>query len=197
MRNDPEFCFSVGLNDIPWNRLMDWYGRATDFPNYFQELLSDYFDQQRKAIATIANRIEHQDGIIMVTPFALVFLMRLLPFEKADKISILETILAVAKAADYQFEYYEGNQTEHKVESIQQLLAEENILPKFESEYQDEIIWEKWFGPIYDKLHYCWLSAVFIVLQCFHPALANISDEAEAEIANKILAIATPNYLRS
>lgn len=33
-----EFISNVTIDEIPWNRLATTYGRATEFPTYFQVL---------------------------------------------------------------------------------------------------------------------------------------------------------------
>jgi len=92
MKTDKEFYFSVGLNDIPWDRLVHWYGRATDFPTYFSDILSGEPERQTTAINKIGINIEHQDGIMMATPFTLIFLFRLLSFDNTNKKQILRDL---------------------------------------------------------------------------------------------------------
>lgn len=38
MNRNYEFIRSVSTDDIPWNRLVTAYGRATDFPSYLHAL---------------------------------------------------------------------------------------------------------------------------------------------------------------
>ena len=187
MRTDKAFYFSVGLNEIPWDRLVHWYGRATDFPNYFNDILSDDPERQKEALDTIGGAIEHQDGIIMATPFSLIFLFRLLSFDKTDKKRILDIILIVADSAKYQFESYENQEAPTTIGNLQELLKEQYIWPVFESESQDEVNWE---GYGYDNEHYYWLKYIFDIIKAFSFLLTKFADEAEMAIANQILAAA-------
>ena len=185
MLTNQEFYFSVGLNDIPWDRLVNWYGRSTDFPNYFYDLLSDETERQKKAIDKIGSNIEHQDGIIMMTPFALIFLFRLLSFEKTNKNQILEKILTVAEATKFQLGLFEKKEIPTEINNIQELLNEKYIWPTFESELQDDIYWEE-YG--YGKEHYYWLQYSFDIIKTFSFILKKFTDKTQVDIATQILA---------
>lgn len=184
MKTDKEFYLSVGLNDIPWDRLVHWYGRSTDFPAYFYDILSDQSERQKEAINKIGINIEHQDGIMMATPFTLIFLFRLLSFDNTNKKQILDKILTVAKATKFQFELYENQEIPATIHSIQELLGEKYIWATFESELQDEINWEEYN---YSDEHYYWLKYTFDIIRTFLPVLINLTDNEDRNIANKIL----------
>ncbi len=188
MHTDQEFYFSAGLYDIPWERLVHWYGRATDFPAFFFDMLSDDPEKKKTAIGKIEMNIEHQDGIMMATPFALLFLFRLMAFGQADKKQILKTILAVVKAAEYQTGYYEGQEVERKISHIQDLLDDQYIWPEFESEDQDEIHWEEFE---YGDEHYYWLKYIFDITGAYAFTLTNLTDQTEKDIAGEILKLLT------
>jgi hypothetical protein len=185
MRTNKEFYLSVGLNDIPWDRLVHWYGRSTDFPTYFYDILSDDPERQKAAIDKIGINIEHQDGIIMATPFALIFLFRLLSFDTTNKNQILDKILTVAKATKFQFEFYENKVTPTTIDNIQELLSEKYIWPIFESEDQDEINWEEYD---YGDEQYSWLKYTFDIIRAFSFILTKFTDKTEVDIASEILA---------
>ena len=74
-----QYIETVKVSDIPWHRLTTTYGRATDFPAHF-EVLWDMKDVD--AIDTageeLAQNIEHQSTLWHATPFALIFLLRIL-----------------------------------------------------------------------------------------------------------------------
>ena len=184
MQTNKEFYLSVGLNDIPWDRLVHWYGRSTDFPAYFYDILSDQPERQKAAIDKIGINIEHQDGIMMATPFTLIFLFRLLSFNNTNKIQILEKILIVAKATKFQFELYENQEIPTTIDNIQELLSEKYIWATFESELQDEINWEEYD---YGNEHYYWLKYTFDIIKSFSLVLTRFTDKTEIELANKIL----------
>lgn len=69
------------ITEIPWSRLATPYGSAEKFPTYF-EIIENIADQTKEkidwAIEEIASEIEHQSTLWPVTPFAMVFLMRIL-----------------------------------------------------------------------------------------------------------------------
>lgn len=188
---DKEFYFSAGLHDIPWGRLVHWYGRATDFPACFYDLLSDDPVKQKTAIGNIAMNIEHQDGIMMATPFTLIFLFRLLAFESTNKIQILNTVLTVIKAAKFQTGYYENEVVENKITHIQELLDEKYIWPEFESEDQDEICWEEFE---YRDEHYFWLKYIFDITEAYSFTLTGFTEEAEMNTAGKIITVLKETY---
>lgn len=184
MQTNKQFYLSVGLNDIPWDRLVHWYGRSTDFPAYFYDLLSDQPERQKASIDKIGINIEHQDGIIMATPFTLIFLFRLLSFENTNKKQILEKVLTVAKATKFQFELYENQEIPTVIDNIQELLSEKYIWATFESELQDEINWEEYD---YSNEHYYWLKYTFDIIKTFSFILTRFTDKTEIDIANQIL----------
>ena len=70
---------TVKVSDIPWHRLTTTYGRATDFPAHF-EVLWDMKDVDAIDAAgeEQAQNIEHQSTLWHATPFALIFLLRIL-----------------------------------------------------------------------------------------------------------------------
>lgn len=181
---DREFYFSVGINDIPWDRIVHWYGRATDFPAYFYDILSDQPERQKVAIEKIGINIEHQDGIMMATPFTLIFLFRLLSFENINKKQILEKILTVAKATKFQFQLYETQDIPITIGSISELLSEKYIWEKFESEEQDEINWEEFD---YSAEHYYWLKYTFEIIRTFSSVMTQLTDKEDINIANQII----------
>ena len=70
---------TVKVSDIPWHRLTTTYGRATAFPAYL-EVLWDMKDVDAIDAAgeELAQNIEHQSTLWHATPFALIFLLRIL-----------------------------------------------------------------------------------------------------------------------
>jgi hypothetical protein len=184
MQTDKEFYLSVGLNDIPWDRLVHWYGRSTDFPAYFYDILSNQPERQKAAIDKIGINIEHQDGIMMATPFTLIFLFRLLSFDNTNKKQILDKILAVVKATKFQFELYKDQEIPTTIDNIQELLSEKYIWASFENELQDEINWEEYD---YGNEHYYWLKYTFDITRTFSFILTKFTDKTEIDIANQIL----------
>ena len=74
-----QYIETVKVSDIPWHRLTTTYGRATDFPDHL-EVLRDMknVDAIDAAGEELAQNIEHQSTLWHATPFALIFLLRIL-----------------------------------------------------------------------------------------------------------------------
>ena len=171
MKNS-EFYLFIGINDIPWDRMVHWYGRASNFPELFKNLLSENLAIQQASINEIKNKIEHQDGIIMVSPFTLIFLFRTLTINKTkiEKIinDILDTILICLKAAKFQLEFYSKLPIGNNIKSIEELLSEKYLWKEFESAEQDEINWEEYN---YRGEYYYWLDYTIDIVRFFTPVI--------------------------
>jgi len=183
MNSNRHYYFSVGIDDIPWDRVVHWYGRATNFPAYFRDAVAGHLMAQKAAILNIGGNIEHQDGIIMATPFSLLFLFRLLGFRHEHRRLITEQILAVAKATRFQLEGFRNREKPQAPGDIRELLSEAQLWPPFVSEEQDEMNWEEYnFGPAY----YSWLYyTADILLQC--AVLLEQASVQEEDIATRVL----------
>ena len=74
-----QYIETVKVSDIPWHCLTTTYGRATDFPAHL-EVLWDMKDVDAIDAAgeELAQNIEHQSTLWHATPFALIFLLRIL-----------------------------------------------------------------------------------------------------------------------
>ena len=74
-----QYIETVKVSDIPWHRLTTTYGRATDFPAHL-EVLWDMKNVGAIDVAgeELAQNIEHQSTLWHATPFALIFLLRIL-----------------------------------------------------------------------------------------------------------------------
>ena len=79
MTDNNSFIQTVKSAEIPWHRLTTAYGRATGFPEYF-DVLSKMEDLEaiNNAGEEVAINIEHQSTLWHSTPFALIFLCRIL-----------------------------------------------------------------------------------------------------------------------
>ncbi len=82
MDKNQGYIQNLTMEQVPWHRLSTAYGRSTRFPEYFKILQStEDAEAARKALGEITSNIEHQGTLWYATPFALIFLVRLL--EKA------------------------------------------------------------------------------------------------------------------
>lgn len=77
MERNQNYIESLKLQDVPWTRLTTTYGRATDFPKYFEQICSDDAVMVANAIAEIEMNVEHQTTLWHATPFAMIFLSRI------------------------------------------------------------------------------------------------------------------------
>ena len=112
-------------------------------------------------------------------------MFRLLSFDKTNKKQILDKILTIAKATEFQFEFYENRERPTTIGNIQELLSEKYIWATFESELQDEINWEEYD---YSDEHYYWLKYTFDIIRTFSSILTKLTDKEDINIANQILA---------
>lgn len=141
--------YKLNIQEIPWSRIVHWYGRATDYPKYFDFIHTGNAEQQQEAIAKIKTTIEHQDGIIYVTPIALPFIYDLLSKKSTDKKGLLEIIDAVLSAVIFQYEYFEIDHTLKKL-TAKELIRDEFLWAEFIDENEDDFLWEEYsYEPQY------------------------------------------------
>jgi hypothetical protein len=123
----------VGLDAVPWHRIVHFYGRASDIPRAIRALGDP---GREEAIRHLRRCLQHQDGVIQATPFAVRFILRL-----RDKDP--EGVRAIAAAAKFVLARYTGPLPDVEWDS---LLSEHSLWPEFSSEPDDEIRWEEWVG---------------------------------------------------
>lgn len=121
------------LIDTPWSRMVHWFGRATDFPEQVNNLLSNKDEEQ--TYKEISKNIEHQDGVFQATPYMVQVLVELLEEERTNKEIILNLLYQVFQASS---SFLTGTRKPDKEE----VPLSEDLWPEFESEDTDEILWE-------------------------------------------------------
>ena len=171
------------IEEIPWSRIVHWYGRATEYPQYFKAIRNGTKEQQKEAIYKIKTTIEHQDGIIYVTPIALPFIFDLLTEEKTDKIGLLEIIEVVIRAVNFEYEYFEIDKAMKKL-SVKQLLDEEHLWPEFKSKDEDDFLWEEYTC---EPQYWLELTAGILLLEEVKIKQLELTDSAALDLVNKIL----------
>ncbi len=145
--NNMEFCQNVKISDIPWDRIVGCYERATDFPDLFSKLNSKNNHEREVALKKIILNIEHQSSLFPFTPYSLIFLFRTLQAlvvesENTQFINdILDIILKISNIVKLNIE--NCGVKKHKIENLSKLLCDEYLWEKFESDEQDEINWEE------------------------------------------------------
>lgn len=121
---------------IPWERIADFTGRATDLGRLIARVNADPRDIA--SLAEIQRRIVHQDGVIQATPLAL---MALRARSGESFCAFLESLRS---AAAYQV----GDAVRPRdIPRLEGLVSEENLLPPFISAEEDEAMFEEWSPP--------------------------------------------------
>lgn len=179
---------SLEIGDVPWNRLPTIYGRATDFPKYFETLSKmENLDDIMRDGEEIAINIEHQSTLLHATPFAMVFLLRI--FRKAyeqretDEIArilfdeLLELFMYIAESISDAFKCDHTDE----LPRFADMLKEEYLWPEEYDEEEDELRYEK--NPFPDDLFYSFYYYSYMVLLECKPL---IEDET-SENAKKLL----------
>lgn len=121
------------LINTPWSRIVHWFGRATDFPEQVNNLLSNKDEEQ--TYNEISKNIEHQDGAFQATPYMVQVLIELLEETQTNKEIILNLLYQVFQASS---SFLTGAGEAEKEE----IPLSEDLWPEFESEDTDEILWE-------------------------------------------------------
>ena len=163
---------NLEINEIPWNRLVGWYHRGDFFLENLRLLEHGTPEQQKKAFKMIEWEIEHQGGIISITPFAVQFLIRALKGDTVMKTEIKSFLTELQKAVKEGLMYID----EDKIEAYKQgkfslwnLLNEKYLLPKNFNTENEEIIWDEFWEELqHDEEH--WLMthlATDILLQAY------------------------------
>jgi hypothetical protein len=124
-----------GIEHVPWHRLVHFYGRASDIPPAIRELGSP---GREEAIRHLRGCLEHQDGIIQATPFAVRFILQMRGENPDGVQTILEPVVAAA-----QFTLKNAVAPLAQV-SWEKCLHERRLWPEFISELDDQNLWEQW-----------------------------------------------------
>jgi hypothetical protein len=128
----------TGLDEVPWHRIVHFYGRASDIPPAIRALggpgRTETIRHRRRCLV-------HQDSISQATPFAVRFILRM---RERDPEGIREIIERIAPAARFTLANYRDPLREADWDS---LLSEECLWPEFTSDHDDEIRWEEWNPP--------------------------------------------------
>lgn len=129
------------LNAVPWSRLVHFYGRATAVPGHIRDLATDDHAEAEKQLRGC---LEHQDGILQATPFAVRFILRMLNAGQVrDPSAVQELLAAIRRAAQFQKEGFPSRDPL----DWNSLLLPERLWPEFKSESDDERLWEMWNPP--------------------------------------------------
>lgn len=147
MDKNKSYIKNVNIQDIPWHKMVSTYGRATDFPKYFDDLVS-FKDEEsvRFALKELVYNAEHQSTLWHSTPFAMIFLVRVfnhISKTKDEKFNfVIEELIELFK--DVAIAYIDGSSLEHEkqLELFEDMLKEEYLWSEIYDEEEDEIRWE-------------------------------------------------------
>ena len=182
-----KYIESLEISDVPWNRLPTIYGRATDFPKYFDTLSKmDNLDDVMRDGEGIAMNIEHQGTLLHATPFAMVFLLRI--FKKAYEQretndiaatlfeELIELFMYIAESINDAFKCEHAEELPHFAD----MLKEEYLWSEEYDEEEDELRYEG--NPFPDDLFYSFYYYSYKVLLLCEPIIENL----QSENANKL-----------
>ena len=182
-----KYIESLEISDVPWNRLPTIYGRATDFPKYFDTLSKmDNLDDVMRDGEEIAMNIEHQSTLLHATPFAMIFLLRI--FQKAKEQrekndiaatlfeELIELFMYIAESINDAFKCEHAEELPHFAD----MLKEEYLWSEEYDEEEDELRYEE--NPFPDDLFYSFYYYSYKVLLLCEPIIENL----QSENANKL-----------
>ena len=191
MNKNQKFLKSVQIADIPWSRLVTTYDRATDFPLYFEAMLGSDVPEAEKAVKQIALNIEHQNTLWPATPFAMIFLARILEKAFSDikkdvnrriAINLLDLFIEVAQIFNM------GDEMEHAdpLPFFSDMLKEEYLWSEEYDEDDDVSRYEEDEGPFPDDLFYSFYYYSYEVLKYYKDILNKYSNIDDSEVSDKI-----------
>ena len=129
---------------VPWGQLVHFFGRGDELPPLMTALWFGEAAQRQQAARRLAGYLEHQDSVMMATPFAVRALLTRLDASLAQGHAFpaeLATVLlpVVDAVTDYLRHSHVSSQL-----TLDELQAPEHLWPVFESEDEDEALWEEW-----------------------------------------------------
>lgn len=187
-----EYMHHLKVEDVPWHRITTTYGRATDFPEYF-DIIWDMtnMDAVQTALNEVIINIEHQSTLWHATPFALIFMVRI--FERAQKEQdnnevayfIVEQLLPFFTLVAECF--HDGDEMEHaeSFSNFSDLLNEEYLWSEEYDEQDDEMRYEE--EPFPDDLFYSFYYYSYQALLPCKKILENSKSSAKVDELQRLL----------
>ena len=191
MNKNQKFVSSVKITDIPWPRLATAYGRATDFPLYFEAMPGSDAPEAEKAVEQISLNIEHQSTLWPATPFAMIFLTRTLEKAFSDIKKdvnrhiierLLDLFIEIAESCNM------GDEMEHAdpLPFFGDMLKEEYLWSEEYDEEEDESRYEEDGGPFPDDLFYSFYYYSYEVLKFYKDKLSKYSNVGDSKVSDKV-----------
>ncbi|MGE3803485.1 MAG: hypothetical protein AB7K24_02300 [Gemmataceae bacterium] len=133
------------MDEVPWDRIVHFYGRASNIPKAVRQLNSK--KHAKAAGDLLAAQLEHQDGVIQATPFAVRFMVRALACERVvDKAHVWWILRRIQCAASFTTSSHSQN-VPKAIADWRRLLQVRRLWPEFKNKREDEILWEEWDPP--------------------------------------------------
>jgi hypothetical protein len=177
-KQNSDFINQIKIGDIPWSRLTTPFGRADKFP----ELLCKMQEGDSKAFDDLAGLIEHQSTLYHSTPFAFIFVCRILKEGVGDcefKRDILGFLSGVADETKDILEHIHGDNIK-PMEFLSEMLAEKYLGCEV---YDEEDGWECYDGEGGEELHAGFYHRTIEVLKHFADVFAALESDPDTEIS--------------
>ncbi len=93
---------TLEIDDVPWHRIVHFYGRCDEVPAWIRDLASDRSGSAEKMLL---QNLEHQDGVIQATPVAVYFVVQALKGGRVHDRAAIENLLRrILTSARFQLE---------------------------------------------------------------------------------------------
>ncbi|GEM_PF-3285816 len=190
-QDNQSFLQGVAVQNVPWNRLATTYGRATDFPLYFEALLASNKSEVDAAGEELERNIEHQSTLWPATPFAMIFLARILEkvmqtieqyISRYVVMNLLDLFVRVAEGCMMADEREQAA----PLPRFEDMLGETYLWPEEYDEDDDVARYEEDGGPFPDNLFYSFYYYSYMVLKTFKSEFQEYMSCSDAEIACKM-----------
>jgi hypothetical protein len=153
--------------DLPWQWMVHFYGRAVEIPGLLSGIERD---NPHLAIERLARVLEHQDGVIQSTPFAVFHMCSSVATTTGNE-KLENVISLIYGSAKFQLSYRRESGV---LPSLAELIDEQRLWPEFTGDREDDILWEKWEPP--ESEHFGWAAATRRIIELSCLSLLHVSD---------------------
>ena len=188
---------NIKLEEVPWHRLSTAYGRAADFPKYYN-IIWDMADLSsvEAALTEVLSDIEHQGTLWHSTPFAMIFLARI--FEHAiPEVSknacadfIIENLLDFFELIVDCFDEYDEMEHDEPLPEFSDMLQEAYLGSElYDEEEEEDDDFDRFEEGDYDVIYSFWYYSYQVLLLCkpMLKKLENTSFKEQAEELDEII----------
>ncbi len=142
------YITGLSVKDVPWNRLTTAYSRGTDFPEHLEKLFKmSNQEEVKESLGFLFMNMEHQSTLWHATPFAMIFLCRILEHALSESKNkevarflteeLLDFILCVLQC------FHDCNEIEHP-----------EPLPLFVDMLDEKFLWSEEYDEVADLMRY-------------------------------------------